>query len=344
MQVKRILILGHSNIGDVCSDLSVVGPLSRAFPGAKVSLLTSPRLQSLVSGCGGIDEVLVFDRHGRDKGFFRQLALVLSLRRRRYDLVVVLKASLMFVFLGARKVWRVGKKDIGRNRHMIEVYMELLRKKGVPVVKHNAVDFSFSREESRFADAFLAQRNIPDGACLVGLSPFANWGLKCWPAEKWNELAEIISGKHDMIPVLFGRAAGDSFSEATLKRLSPGIVSAVDKCSLRQSAALIARCKAFVSCDSGLAYIADSLGIPCVTLSGPTNTDCYYPYLSPALRVKSRRPPACAPCMRPTDNCILDDKGVPSCMGGISVKDVLDKLLTAVSGEILVDKTSLPAL
>ena len=331
MQVKRILILGHSNIGDVCSDLSVVAPLSQAFPGAKISLLTSPRLESLARGCRGIDEVLVFDRHGGDKGFIRHVALVLSLRRRRFDLVVVLKASLMFIFLGARKVWRVGRKDIGRDRHMIAVYMDMLNRHGVPAI-HHAVDFAFSAEETRFAENFLLERRIPSGACLVGLSPFANWGLKCWPAEKWNELAEVLSGKHGMFPVLFGKAAGDAFSEATLKRLSNRIISAVDRCSLRRSAALIARCRVFISCDSGLAYIADSLGIPCVTLSGPTNTDCYYPYLSPALRVKSRQPPACAPCMKPTDNCILDDKGVPYCMGGISVKDVLEKLLAAVSG------------
>ncbi len=333
MPARNILILGHSNIGDVCSDLSVVGPLSRAFPGSRISFLTSPRLKSFVDGCRGINEVLVFDRHGKDKGFLRQLRLVLELRRRRFDLVLVLKSSLMFVFLGAGCVWRVRKKDIGGERHMIDVYLELLRRNGIRAV-HGPVDLAFSQRESAFADKFLSEHRIPADSCLVGLSPFANWGLKCWPAEKWNELSGLISARPGMVPVLFGKAGGDALSEKLLKRLSPGLVSAVDRCSLRESAALISRCRAFVSCDSGLAYIADSLGIPCVTLSGPTNTDCYYPYLSAGLRVKSRRPPACAPCMKPPENCVLDAQGAPECMGGIEAVDVMERLLQALKGQI----------
>ena len=331
MPEKNILILGHSNIGDVCSDLSVVAPLSRAFPGARISFLTSPRLKSFVEGCRGINEVLVYDRYGKDKGLLRQLKLALGLRRRRFSLVLVLKASFMFVFLGAGNVWRVRKKEIGRNRHMIDVYLGLLRRHGVPAA-HGPVDFAFSPRESAFADAFFSEHRITAGSRVIGLSPFANWGLKCWPPEKWNELAGLISSRPGMVPLLFGKAAGDALSEKMLKRLSPGIIRAVDRCSLRESAALISRCRAFVSCDSGLAYIADSIGVPCVTLSGPTNTDCYYPYLSAGLRVRSRRPPKCAPCMKPPENCVLDAQGAPECMGGIEAGDVMEKLLEALKG------------
>lgn len=333
MVAESILILGHSNIGDVCSDLSVIKPLAAAFPQAKITFLTSPRLKGFVEGCRGIGEVLVFDRHGKDKGIFRQIALVQDLRRRRFDIVLVLKASLMFVFLGAGRVWRVKRRDIGRNRHMIDVYLELLERSGVPAV-HAPVDFGFSPAETGFADKFLSEHHIPEGSIIVGLSPFANWGLKCWPAEKWNELAGLISAGRKTVPVLFGKTGGDSFSEDLRKRLSPEIISAVNVCSLRGSAALISRCRAFVSCDSGLAYIADSLGVPCVTLSGPTNTDCYYPYRSAALRVKSRLPPVCAPCMKPPDNCVLDGQGAPACMGGIGAAEVMDSLLSVLQPDL----------
>ena len=104
---NNILIIGHSNIGDVCYDLAVVNPLRRQYPGARISFLASSRAKNILQGYDGLDKVFTFDRHTKDRGLFGRLRLMGTLVRERFDLAIIFKNTLMHKFLGIPCIWSV---------------------------------------------------------------------------------------------------------------------------------------------------------------------------------------------------------------------------------------------
>jgi ADP-heptose:LPS heptosyltransferase len=324
---KNILILGHSNIGDVCYDLAVVRPLRRGYPGAKLSLLTSSNTQDLVRGFAGIDEIFIFDKHTHHKKFLQLVKLIRHLRAKKFDLAVVLKKSLFFYFLGISKVWTLkGAYASRKSVPAVDSYLDLLRSHGVKIEETAEFNFSFSQDELRSADTFLTGHNIRAQETVVSIGPFANWSLKCWPLQQWNELINILTSEFNLKVLIIGKTGHDRYSQELARRLSGEAISAVNQCSLKESMALIKRSKLFISSDTSLLHIASCMRVPCLGLYGPTATVRYYPYFHRQQVIVAVSLPSCAPCLKTRHFGRCKQEGKAPCMQAISVEEVLGKV------------------
>ncbi|MBU0635313.1 MAG: glycosyltransferase family 9 protein [Candidatus Omnitrophica bacterium] len=324
---KNILIIGHSNIGDVCYDLVVVNPLRKYFPQAKISFLTSSRAENILQGYEGLDKVFTFDRYAKDSGLRGRLRLMAALARERFDLALVLKNTLMYKFLGIPCVWSV-KKYLGyepseKKIHIVDIYLEFLRYHGIDA-QEATFGFALGEEEKNFCSTFLAEEGISAKDRVVGILPVANWSLKSWPIDKWNELAGILKSQYGIKVINLSKSSSDSFSQMVLKNISRKIISA-DKTTLKQALALIKRCNLFIGPDSSLLHLASCIGVEAIGFYGPTSGEYFYPYFHRHNIVVSKEKLDCMPCYPGLKSCLCKEKlqyGV--CMEGISVKDVLE--------------------
>jgi heptosyltransferase II len=324
--MKNILIIGHSNIGDVCYDLAVVRPLQRHFPEANIHFLTSSRCRDIVDGYNGIHSVITYDRSGKDKGFVRQIRFILELRGCRFDLVVVLKKSARQVFLGAKNVWCI-KAGKPCQAHPVDRYLKLLRDNGVSADKA-IFDFTASKQEIDFCGQFFQDNNISPNDKLAGIMPLAAWSLKSWPVEKWNELAGILTQQRGFKVIAVSRLPDNSLGHKVLASLSKDIILA-DKTTLLQAMAIIERSAVFIGPDSSLLHIASCMGIKAIGLYGPTPSSCFYPYFHRDSIVLPRRKFDCMPCcpgMKVTCNKGEHWHDFGPCMQDIRVEDVLAKI------------------
>lgn len=278
----------------------------------------------------GIDEILTFDKYGKDKGIFRRLDLVKHLRLKKFDLAIILPQTLIFVFLGIPNVWVMQKKmrfdTSGRAIHVVDGYLNLLRTHNVPIKEHDTFDFTFSKEESDFAESFFARNSISPNDRVVTILPFTNWSYKCWPIEKWNELTRILNNDYGLKVVFLGKAGIDTYSQGLLTKFSSLAASAVNKCTLKQSMAIIKRAKLFMSCDSSLIHIASCMHIPSIGLFGPTEFENYYPYFHREGVVVSKSVPDCAPCSNTKHFARCKASKEAPCMHEISITEVLERV------------------
>ena len=324
---KNILIIGHSNIGDVCYDLMVVNPLRRRFPQAKISFLTSSRAENILQGYEGLDKVFTFDRHTKDRGLRGRLCLMTTLIRERFDLAVVLKSTLMHKFLGIPCVWSV-RKYLGcepseKKIHIVDIYLEFLRYHGIDA-QEAIFGFALGEEEKNFCDTFLAKEGISAKDKVVGILPMANWSLKSWPIDKWNELAGILKSQYGIKVINLSKSSNDPFIQMVLKNISREIISA-DKTTLKQAMALIKRCNLFIGPDSSLLHLTSCQGIEVIGLYGPSSGEYFYPYFHRYNTVVSKEKLHCMPCYPGLKPCPCKKKlQHGACMEGISVKDVLE--------------------
>ncbi len=328
---KNILVVARSNIGDACYDLVVVSALRRNFPGARITLLTSSRSKSSISGYRGLNKIFTYDKHTRDRGVLGRLRLLATLKKENFDRVVILKNTLMYKFLNAPSVWSLQKylrrQGGEKNKHIVDIYLDFLRSHGLNV-PGAVFDFSFTREEEEFCDVFLAGQGFKTEDSFIGILLFAAWSLKSWPLENWVELAGILQDRYGIKVINLGKRYPDSFGRAANQGAVRKIISAEDT-TLKQAMALAKRCRLFIGPDSSLLHLGSCLGVETIGLYGPTPPERFYPYFNRSDVIVSKQKLRCMPCYpdaRPRPHPCRGRFSVGACMGSISVNDVLEKV------------------
>ncbi len=321
---KNILIFGHSNIGDVVYDLAVVNPLRKYYPEAKISFLTSSKCQDVIDDYRGIHKIILFDHYGRQRGLLNRIRFTMHLRKEKFDLVIVFKGSLNYLFLGTSNVWCVSKSSRLVKKHPVDCCVEMLRLHGLKV-DVVSFDFNVKREDDIFCDDFLKLRGATPQDRLIGILPLAAWSLKSWPIDKWNRLAEILNQQWGIKMINLGKFPDNEFGRRFARKISNLIIPA-DNTTLRQAKALLKRCQMFIGPDSSLLHLASCMGIETVGLYGPTPYERFYPYFHQHNIVSLKDKLPCMPCYPGNKpSCCTDSvkHDFGSCMHGIEVEDVV---------------------
>ena len=161
-------------------------------------------------------------------------------------------------------------------------------------------------------------------------APGAEYGpAKCWPAERYAELARMLHERHGLPVLLLGSGKEAALCEQ-IAVAAPGACRVLaGKTSLIDAMALIAAARGLVSNDSGLMHVAAAFSVPQVAVFGSTSPE-HTPPLSPRARVlwlKEELQLDCSPCFDRT--CRF---GHTRCLTGVSAQRV-----EAALGDALAD-------
>ncbi len=89
----RILVTRADRLGDLILSTPIFEALRNKFPQAFISALVFQENREVVEGNPYLNEVILYDKKGREKGLWGQLRLALKLRTRQFDLVIHLHAT-----------------------------------------------------------------------------------------------------------------------------------------------------------------------------------------------------------------------------------------------------------
>lgn len=319
---QRILVIRYSALGDVVLATSVIEPLRRRFPGARIEWVTSPALATLLEGLPGIAAVHRLGKRGADG----PVALARRLRG-RFDLAIdlqekvksrclALAAAPRRLFFHRRTLWEALCAIFGRDRpltraHATVLYAEVLRPLGVE--GPGRIGIAVPEPARARAREALARAERP----LVGIAPGATWATKRWAPERFAALADALHAAGHGLVLVAG--PGDAAAAAAFKAaLRAPLQADLTSLPIGALAAALGELKLLVSCDSGPVHLAAAQGIPALVLFGPTSTVRWSPpqpgrALSLGLE--------CQPCSNHGgDRCPL---GHHDCMGRLEVGPVL---------------------
>jgi heptosyltransferase II len=302
LSAERILVMRYRFIGDTILTVPFLRNLRYAYPAARIDVLVGPQSGRVLDGCPYVDELVSFDTtdfHKYDRGAGSKhswLWWVRELRRRRYDLVFVLKRSLSAGILawlsGAR--WRVGYNTQGRGLllthpvpweprvHEVESTLEVLRAAGVPVVDTHLEAFVSSEERQAILSAVPTLSE--DGFRVLMHVPAAHPD-KMYPLERWVLVLQALYEEFRIKPFFIGGAEDVDLYERLQALSGVAGVNLAGRLGLRESLALLSFMDLSVCVDSGPSHLAAAAGCPVVAVFGPTDPERWRPWGSGCVTV-----------------------------------------------------------
>lgn len=282
---QRVLVIRLGAIGDVTNALVIADALKLGWPEVQVGWAVHPLSAPLVEGHPCVDRVHIWPRAGGMGTIKAGRKLVRELRQERYDLVIdlsrIAKSALVARASGARRVlgydrarakegsWLLYTEHIPaghRRTPMLEQVLEFARYLGLPAERAQR-----RLPEDAGAQAWAeAQVQSLGGAPLlvhIGASKEQNR----WPAKRHGELARhLAEAGFGPVCLTGGPDVLKAGSEAAAVA-GQQVHNLVGASSLLGFAALAARSRLFVGCDTGPMHLAASAGCPVVALFGPAD-------------------------------------------------------------------------
>ncbi len=313
----KILVKGNNWLGDAVMSLPALHSLRAMHPRARVSVLTRPFLADLYRGATGVDEVILHET-GSVKSW---ASTARKLKTHPFDAALVLPRSFSSALLvfSARIPRRIGYACEGRTAmltdtprplpprvHRVRHFHHLLTALGEPP------PVPPPRIEVLPDAAAWAEERLP-GDGWIGFNPGATYGAaKQWFPDRFIELGRRLA-RRARIAVVGGPA------EAGLGgRVAAGVggVNLAGATDISRLAAAIARCRLFVTNDTGPMHVADAVGTPVVAVFGPTDWIVTPPFGERHTLV--RHDIECSPCLKRV--CPL---GHHDCMKRVTVEETL---------------------
>ncbi|HEX9916552.1 MAG TPA: glycosyltransferase family 9 protein [candidate division Zixibacteria bacterium] len=278
--IKKILIIRLSSLGDVVLTTPVIKALKDKLPQAEIHFLTKSKYASLLKDNPHLSSIMELE----DRGVSGLLFTLRKIRKLNFDLVIDLHANLRSFFIRrlsrAKLKIRYNKRWIARflmvnfkkikipSQHTVDSYLSCLKRLDIHI-SNRMPELYLDEKSKEFAEQLLTGVSKDD--ILIGIVPGAKWETKKWGEENFAKAIEILNNRIKASFLVFG-AKEDEVLISKLKSLA-GDIDFMEIIGLPfpKLSALISRCGIILTNDSGPMHIAVALKVPVLAIFGPTH-------------------------------------------------------------------------
>ncbi|MBT5876908.1 MAG: glycosyltransferase family 9 protein [Candidatus Latescibacteria bacterium] len=332
----RILVARTDRIGDVLLSTPVFTELREQYTDCHLSALVAPYCREAVEGHPALDEVLL-DRESNEDGIFSGVfLLVRELRRRRFDILILLHPTFRLAIAGAlagipvrvgtgyraysllfnRKVFEHRKNAL---RHEVQYNVGMLKTLGIDRAKTADPDIVISENDVKAARRLLLSCDLDEDAPFVVLHPGSGGSARDWPGSHFAALGDRINSD-GLGQVLFtGGRHEVELIKSIQGRMSTVSSTLAGNTSIKELAAILKSSRLCVANSTGPMHLSAAVGTPTVSLFCPI-VPCSPTRWGPCGEghtVLKPNVPACPACIGL--KCEYYD-----CMNSISVESVLE--------------------
>ncbi len=341
-KVKRVLIVRLDRIGDVLLSTPVIKAVREACPNGHIAVMVRRYAKEVMEGNPYLNEVIVYDKNGRERGLLRNLNFIRSLRRKKFDIALILhptKRTHLLVSLagipetvGYNKKWgsllttRIPHTKHYGLKHEIDYTLDILRYTGLEP-KDRTLYMPVNKRSDHKIEELFKERGISKKDICVAVNPGASCASKRWGPEKFAKAARGLIEKYGAKVVVVSSAQDKELGDKVSSLLGKECVNLSGKTNVADVASVLRRAKLFISNDSGPVHIACAVGTPVVAIFGRSDRGLGPARWGPTGErdIVLHKDVGCVECL--AHNCKVGFK----CLEAITVDDVLaaaDKILT----------------
>jgi heptosyltransferase-2 len=281
---NKILVIQTAFIGDVIYTTPLIREVKRRYPKAHLAVMVAPRGEFVLSNNPHVDELLIMDKRGKDRGLGGATKWAKEIRARGFDLVIAPHRSWRSTYLA----WRSGaqqkvgfRKGLGRwiyhpavkynlreEPRYVERKLNLIRALGWG--DSSAEVEMFVGDQERAAVQGVVDSERMGGKRLAALNPGSQWATKQWLLEYYLELGSRLGRELGFQVILLGSQQEKEMLRWLEQHMNPRPLNCAGD-SLAMAAAWLERCEVYVGGDTGPTYMAVAVGTKhVVALYGPT--------------------------------------------------------------------------
>ena len=317
-QVKRILVITLSNVGDIILTTPVIRALAKEIPGARIDVMVGPQGREIFDHDPRVFKLIIYDKH---LPMLEKRRLQLKLKKLRYDLVVDIRNTIFPLLIGPK--YRTATVQKFPQSVMHKRMRHLYRLKSLGIDNLEELPFiHVTKEDEDHVEKLIKEHGIADP--IVVINAGAKSHLKRWTVEGFAQVADDLIEQCKANVVFVGLKEDEAIIKEVIAKMKNKPHNLVNKTNIRQLAALLKRSKLLITNDSAPLHLGCAVGVKVIALFGPTDPDQYGPIGEFDVVVKEKL--SCAPCEEA--KCIRNYE----CMRLISPDTVLDAAKMMLEG------------
>jgi len=316
---RSLAVLKFFGRGSILEATPMLKALRNRYPHARLVFVTFDSNEVLLRRLNICTDLRIIRTTSPLQFIVDVLAQVVWLRRHRVEAVIDLeffsKFSTLLAFLSGAKI-RVGfhLNDFWRYslvtcpiyfnyfHHLTDVYEQAAQRLDAQITDRKMSLFTPTDIARRSAEQFLRQCGWTPGAPLLGVNVNAgDLSLeRRWPIANFAEMVRLLlEEQEDLYVVLTGSPPERAYVVSLVDRLPTGlrgrVIVAAGQWSLEEFAAALSMFDGFVTNDSGPLHLGASLGVPMVSIWGPSRPEFYAPRVDNLCVIYANYP--CSPCV-----------------------------------------------
>lgn len=278
---KRLLVIRYGSLGDVILTSATLVNLRYSLPDYEVTYVTKQAFAGLVERFIGVDRVVTLPTRG---GLSGKAKVLRQVRKSAYDYVLDLhdkpRSWVTSRVASAPRKLTYNKDRRGRlamvrreNKimppepyvHTIDRYNALVEQIGGKVWCRRPL-----MTHTPMPDGIESIRNLDTERPLVFIAPGAAHENKRWPIEHFIEVGQTLASDYGAV-IVWAVQGHDTGRAGPLSKLGPDRFAELVDQPLHGLTYVMARARVVIANDSGLAHMSSALGVPCVSVFGPTH-------------------------------------------------------------------------
>ena len=279
---KKILLVRTDRIGDVVLTTPAIRAVRHNFPESFMAMMVQSYTSGVVKNNPHLDEVIIYDKKGKDKSLRGSFKFVRALTREKFDLAFIFhptnRVNIITFLAGIPERIGYNKKcgfllskklpeeKFKGEKHELEYNLDVIASRGISAA-NKEVEMFLSQEEEDFGPKFLGDNGLDKNIPLVAMQPGASCPSKRWPVERFAEVGKKLREFGPVNFVIIGSNEEASLLES-LKKLLRGKVVTAQGLALGHLASILKRSPLFISNDTGPVHIAAAMKTPSVVIFG----------------------------------------------------------------------------
>ena len=269
IEVKKILFITLSNLGDVILTTPALEAIHSKYPNAKVDIVGDKKSIAVLKYCPYLENLYI---KNKTDGFFGLVALLKKIRLTNYDLAIDLRSDGLLYFIKSKKKIHKLPNNKTMNLHSAEKHYSCLRELVAGKVPNSKI--WITEKEIRTANEKIKSTKKNK---ILSLGLGSRYEEKNWPAVHYADLSNKLLDFFDIV-ILVGNTDDSKYAKEFIEKYQGKVINCMGQYNILETAALIQRSVLFIGNDSGLGYIASSVGVKTYTLFGKGQPYRYRPW------------------------------------------------------------------
>ncbi len=287
--MEKFLIIQTAFIGDAILTLPMIQKLKELNPLSSIDVIGIPETTVIFSHSLAVDNVHIFDKHGKHRSIFQVIKFAKFIRQMNYSRIYSphrsMRTSILVLLSGVRETYGF---DINSLRHIYK-YLALYNSDHEVERNLNLIHFAANKENWRI----LPQLNIPvdieskidnfftdfqNESAFAAVAPGSVWNTKIYPMEYYAEIIKYLVKIFDKV-FLVGGKDDRKICEQLMQKTSDKVISVAGQFTLIESVYFLKKMELLISNDSAPAHLGMCADIPVLMLYCSTVPDFgFYPY------------------------------------------------------------------